>query len=136
MITRFRKRPVEVEAVQWTGDNEAELAAFAGPHFEAVGPEDRADDPDMTGAVFDMLHSTWVKVHTGQWVVKGVRGEFYPIDETVLAETYDQADTAPETVTINGEVFEVQEWDLRDPGCGSGETWTWTLWATQVEVTR
>lgn len=90
MPTKFRKRPVEVEAVRWTGDNEAELSAFAGSCFEAVDPEDRDDDPDMTGSIYDKLHSTWVKVYTGQWVIKGIRGEFYPIDEMVLAETYDQ----------------------------------------------
>lgn len=89
MITRFRKRPVEVEAIQWTGDNEAELDAFTCGQFQALDPEDRSDDPDMTGSVFDKLHSTWVGVYTGQWVIKGVKGEFYPIAPDVLAETYE-----------------------------------------------
>jgi hypothetical protein len=86
---RFRKKPVEVQAVQWTGDNEAELVAFAGVDFQAVCPEDRGDDPDQTAAVMDTLHNTWVRVYTGQWIIKGVKGEFYPIAEDVLAETYE-----------------------------------------------
>ena len=89
MMARFRKRPVEVEAVQWTGDNEAELVAFAGTNFHAVDPEDRCDDPDQTAAVMDKLHNTWVRVYTGQWIVKGTAGEFYPITPEVLADTYD-----------------------------------------------
>lgn len=86
---RFRKRPVEVEAVQWTGDNEAELVAFAGSLFHAVDPEDRSDDPDQTAAIMDTLHNTWMRVYDGQWIVKGVKGEFYVIAPDVLAETYE-----------------------------------------------
>jgi hypothetical protein len=39
--------------------------------------------------VYDELHSTWVGMYTGQWIIKGVKGEFYPINEEVLAETYE-----------------------------------------------
>src|SRR5687768_16712957 len=89
MIAKFRKRPVEIEAVQWTGDNEEELIGFTSNQFQALAPEDRSDDPEATGSVFDVLHSTWVLVYPGQWVIKGVKGEFYPIAEDVLAETYE-----------------------------------------------
>lgn len=88
-MPRFRKKPVEVTAVQWTGGNEAELRAFAGDLFEAVEPEDRGDDPAQTATVMDTLHNTWVRVYDGQWIIKGVKGEFYPIDGAVLAETYE-----------------------------------------------
>jgi len=87
---QFRKKPVVVTAVQWTGDNEAELIAFTGGKFEEIDPTDRLDDPDKTGQVFDVLHRTWVGVLPGQWVIRGVAGEFYPIDEAVLAATYDR----------------------------------------------
>jgi hypothetical protein len=96
-VTRYRKRPVEVDTIQWTGDNEAELIEFTNHHFEAVPPEDRAEDPEITAQVFDVLHSTWVGVKTGQHVIRGVKGEFYPIDVDVLAETYDPAVPAPAT---------------------------------------
>jgi hypothetical protein len=94
---KYRKKPVVVEAVRWTGDNEAELTAFTSGWFEAVGPEDRGDDPAITGSVFDVLHSTWVGVKTGQCVIRGVKGEYYPIDEEVLAETYEPAERASMT---------------------------------------
>lgn len=94
-ITRYRKRPVEVDTVQWTGTNEAEIIAFTGNRFEALAPEDRADDLEMTAQVLDVLHSTWVGVKTGQHIVRGVKGEYYPIAEDVLAETYEPAPSAP-----------------------------------------
>jgi hypothetical protein len=93
MVTRFRKRPVEVEAIRWTGDNEAEIQAFTGvSHFNALDADDRehADDPEWTAQVFDDLHSTWVGVYTGQWIIKGVKREFYPCAPDVFAETYEE----------------------------------------------
>lgn len=85
----FRKRPVVVAAIQWTGDNEREIREWCGPgHFGAIAPEDRVD-PEITAEVLDTLHSTWVGVKTGQWIIRGVKGDFCPIDEAVLAETYE-----------------------------------------------
>lgn len=91
MITRFRKLPIEITAVQWTGSNIDECEAFAPGKWWTVDPEDRIEDPEITAEVFDELHSTWVGMYTGQWIIKGVKGEFYPIDEEVLAETYEPA---------------------------------------------
>lgn len=39
--------------------------------------------------VFDELHDTWVKLKRGDWIVRGIRGEFYPVEEAVFAETYE-----------------------------------------------
>lgn len=86
---RLRKRPVEITGIQWTGGNETELVEFTGRQFEAVAPEDRTQDPDMTAQVFDVLHGTWIGVYTGQWILRGVKGEYYPCADDVLAETYD-----------------------------------------------
>jgi hypothetical protein len=94
-ITRYRKRPIEVDTIQWTGDNEAELIAFTDHRFEAVPPEDRVENPEITAQVFDVLHSTWVGVYIGQHIVRGVKGEYYPIAEDVLAETYELAAAVP-----------------------------------------
>jgi hypothetical protein len=85
----YRKLPVIVEAIQWTGDNEQEIRDWTGGKFQAIDPADRVEDPEITAEVFDVLHSTWVGVKTWQSVLRGVKGEFYPIDQEVLAETYE-----------------------------------------------
>lgn len=109
-VTRYRKRPVEVDTIQWTGDNEPEVQAFTGgpATFYALEPEDRenSDDPEVTAAVFDKLHSTWVGVKTGQHIVRGVKGEYYPIAEDVLAETYEPADAAEQGTTSAAALYE------------------------------
>jgi hypothetical protein len=90
----FRKKPVVIQAVRWTGDNEAKLVKFAGDSFGTVPPEDWRDDPDITAQIFDKLHSTWVGVKTGQWIIRGIKGEFYPCDDEAFRETYEPADGA------------------------------------------
>lgn len=90
-VRRFRKRPVTVEMIRWTGGSPDELEAFTWGLFRLVDPCDRAEDTEVTAEVYDKLHSTWIGVRDGQWVVKGVRGELYPLDDEVRQETYDPA---------------------------------------------
>lgn len=92
---RYRKKPVEIKAVQWTGDNEADLVAFAGTNFRTVHPDDRGDDPDQTAEAYDYLHSTWVGMHTGDWVIRGIKGEHYPCEPDVFVATYDAVEEPP-----------------------------------------
>lgn len=85
---RFRKRPVEIEARQWTGNNLDELTTFTYGYFE---PE---EDGDYTGRVYDHLHDSWINVSTGDWIVRGNKGEHYPVRADVFAETYEPVDGA------------------------------------------
>jgi hypothetical protein len=89
--SRWRKKPVVIDAIRWTGSNPAALRAFAGSHFGTVDPEDRGENPEQTAQVFDVLHSTWVSVFEGQWVIRGIAGEFYPIADDVFRATYEAA---------------------------------------------
>lgn len=90
-MPRFRKRPVEIEAVQWTGDNFDELGRFTVGQFRraafGAGPAVRAQ-------VRDWLHATWIGVNDGDWIVRGPRGECYPVRADVFTETYEPVDGA------------------------------------------
>jgi hypothetical protein len=50
-VKRYRKKPVEVEAVQWTGENREEVDAVVGrafdPRFVAVPGDWIILDPDL-----------------------------------------------------------------------------------------
>ena len=92
-VVRVRKRPVEVEAIQWTGGNLGDVQAFTGSgDFEAIPGGDRLDR-EMTAHVWDKLHSTWVRLRDGDWIIKGVKGEFCPCADDVFRETYEAAST-------------------------------------------
>lgn len=91
-MTKYRKKPVVIEAVQYVDESYASFAKvrkLAGKHFTIVEPEDRLEDPDIVAQVYDKLHATWVGVKVGQWIIKGVQGEFYPCDSEVFDATYE-----------------------------------------------
>lgn len=90
---KFRKKPIVVEAIQYTGANHAEIETFAPGMFEGLDVADRVDNPSVTAEVWDKLHDTWVGVKDGQWIIRGVQGEFYPCDPNVLAETYEPVES-------------------------------------------
>lgn len=93
MIKRYVKRPIEVEAVQWRGDNKAEIIEFAGSVFHALDEDERTADLDATALVRDHLHNSWIFVYTGDWILKGIKGEFYPCNSEVFENTYDEVTT-------------------------------------------
>lgn len=64
---RYRRKPSEVEAAQWTGDNIEEMQAVADGSFYDVPPDDRGDDPEGTGQFCD---SSWKLMYDGDYLVK------------------------------------------------------------------
>lgn len=89
-MTQYRKRPVVIEAIRWTGHNADEMRRFAGAKFDTIDPQDRGDDPANDAQVLDDLHSVWVPFATGDWVIRGVKGELYPCKNLVFIETYEE----------------------------------------------
>lgn len=134
VITRWRKKPVTVEAVQWTGSNEADVQALTGPgNFYPLDEQQRTNcnDPEATAEVYDKLHSTWVLVMTGQWIIRGIKGEFYPCAADMFAETYEPAEAgrAPldeatrrwHATGVPGERYDANEFRIRH-GAGGAVT--------------
>ncbi len=93
MKCKYRLLPVTVEATQYDGTQAVAeyIEAWSEQRFNTVDPEDRIDDPDAVAAVFDILRGAWIPVAVGDWIIKGVKGEFYPCDPQVFAETYEVA---------------------------------------------
>lgn len=87
--TRYRKRPIAIQAVQFDGTNTDQITEWTSGMFGRVYPDDRTDDPEIVATVFDQLHSTWVGVKLGDWIIRGIQGEFYPCDADVFAQTYE-----------------------------------------------
>lgn len=77
---KFRKKPVVIEAVQWTGDNLEELRAFVpeGVRHNRIG------EPLGIKTLEGVM-----TVSRGDWIIKGVKGEFYPCKPDIFAATYE-----------------------------------------------
>lgn len=99
---KYRKRPVVIDAIRWTGQNPGEVKAFVGqrPDSGESGfqlPDEAARDWDQAH-VWAKAEGCWMRCPVGHWVIKGVSGEFYPHAPHTFEITYepvdDDADTA------------------------------------------
>jgi hypothetical protein len=82
-MAKYRKKPVVIEAVQY-GPYSAptvELAMFLEGSGAAL-TEDGIVIPTLEG---DHLASV------GDWIIKGVAGEFYPCKPDIFEKTYEEA---------------------------------------------
>ncbi len=97
-VTRWRKRPVEITAVQYTGDNQGDVRRFGGylPGADLLERHYAVRfGPDGAGEVYDRIHDSWIRFGPGHWIIRGIRGELYPCEGSVFAETYEPAAEVP-----------------------------------------
>ena len=82
---KFRKKPVVIDAVRWTGENMEEISAFyIGAEFN-VGP-----GVIVPECFIRTLEGTMI-ARKGDWIIKGVSEEFYPCKPDIFAATYEPA---------------------------------------------
>ena len=80
-MAKYRKKPVVIEAMQfqWAGSFD-EYQAFC-PFLKRVST-DAAIIPTLEGDMY---------VSIGDWIIKGVAGEFYPCKPVIFEATYEEA---------------------------------------------
>lgn len=81
---KFRKKPVEVEAIQYLGTkNCEECHTFMGIDH---------DDGELCDANFLYIETLegQMEASTGDWIIKGIQGEFYPCKPDIFELTYEQ----------------------------------------------
>ena len=81
----FRKKPVVIEAVQFTGSNCIEILRFIG------GPWTNPDLHDTDQPVIHTLEGQ-MTASAGDWIIKGVNGEFYPCKPDIFEKSYEPAE--------------------------------------------
>lgn len=91
-MAKYRKKPVVIEALRvppkWVDDNEpplglGELAVWLSDRCTWRMCEDGGVDIETLEGV---MHAT-----PGDWIIRGVNGEFYPCKPGIFAATYDPA---------------------------------------------
>ena len=83
-MPKYVKKPVEIEAVQWTGDNLLEVLNFCSSCFSY----ERNGQQVLT---ISTLEGNMNASH-GDFIIKGVKGEFYACKPDVFEMTYDKVD--------------------------------------------
>ena len=94
---RYTKKPVTVEAIQYTGANLREVLDFTGKHprwgewFKSF--EDYEAHVCSDRGVFKVLTlEGTMEALPGDWIIRGVKGEHYPCKPDIFAATYTRAD--------------------------------------------
>ncbi len=85
----YRKKPVEVEAVRWLGNNEAEMGRFLGWPAQVD-----VDGGDFLASLFIPTLEGTMEAQPGDWVVKEPfptdDRQFYPCKPDIFDATYEE----------------------------------------------
>jgi len=80
---KFIKKPVVIDAVQFTDETKDQCLNFVRcncyPEFDSHG------NPTLK---IETLEGEMI-ASIGDWIIKGVKGEFYPCKPDIFGETYD-----------------------------------------------
>ena len=88
----YEKLPVIVEAFQWTGDeNQVEDPAWMN---RALREGWCWITKDPFGLIIKTLEGDFV-ANPGDYIIKGVNGEFYPCKEDIFNKTYKEIEPKP-----------------------------------------
>lgn len=82
---KYRKKPVVIEAMQWTGEFDRNMSLFVGDKATIKGEKEP----------FEMVVHTLggdVAASVDDFIIKEVNGELYPCKPDVFEKTYEAAD--------------------------------------------
>ncbi len=85
----FRKKPVEIVAVRVWYANRHEVAAWCGGRPSIDTMRTMLGYSDIVGvlAIPTLEGEMWAA--NGDWIIRGVQGEFYPCKPDIFAATYE-----------------------------------------------
>jgi hypothetical protein len=90
---KFRKKPVIIDAIQFRFNDTsiAELEEFCGDALGNIRKEhDNSPAEAEIGTLEDGVHLTVKHIATeGDWIIRGVQGEFYACKPDIFEATYE-----------------------------------------------
>ncbi len=83
-MSKYRKKPVVIEAVQFTEESKDQVFNWITcnryPYFDTSDGKPMIKIETLEGDMFAKL---------GDWVIRGVKGEFYPCKPDIFEATYE-----------------------------------------------
>lgn len=76
---KYRKKPVVVEAIQYTGENAVEIVRKFG--CRAIKA--------LNGAIMICTLEGWETANMGDYIIRGVQGEVYTCKPDIFEKTYE-----------------------------------------------
>ena len=93
-MKKYKKKPVVIEAIQWNGHNLQEIKDFVGKDL-IYSIYDTAQECGKGIPYVDMKIHTLEgdhEVSKGDFIIKGIKGEYYPCKPDIFEETYEPVD--------------------------------------------
>lgn len=81
-VKKYIKKPVTIEAIQYTGDNADDIKKFITNHCILL---------NNGKIIIDTLEGN-IYASIGDYIIKGIAGEFYPCKPDIFNKTYDLID--------------------------------------------
>jgi hypothetical protein len=91
-MKNYRKKPVVIQAIQWDGTEEKAIEIASNEDFEGMLDY----KPGHFSGFFINTLEGQMEVSPNDYVIKGLKGEFYPCKPEIFELSYDSAD-APES---------------------------------------
>lgn len=93
-MPKFRKKPVVIEAVQLENNyqsiyNAVEFVFHIGMETSIIGANATVADVQEKGGLDIPTLEGDMKASFGDYIIKGVNGEFYPCKPDIFAKTYE-----------------------------------------------
>lgn len=97
---KYRKKPVVIEAVQWTGLNHREMWNFltgkTDDYIEPSGDNFYIDHSKVAGGLIIKTLEGEHIASIGDYIIKGVSDEFYPCKADIFVKTYEPVEDSHE----------------------------------------
>lgn len=87
-MQKYRKKPVEIEALQLHMSNMEPLITQMRRDGYEVETHSEPPMRAITGIKIKTLEGT-MQANFGDWIIKGVQGEYYPCKPDIFEKTYD-----------------------------------------------
>ena len=88
---KYRKKPVVIDAMQWTGENLDDVIKFCSgdASYELMA---RGDAELVISTLEDGNGTARHVASRGDWIIRGVQGELYPCKPEIFDATYEAAE--------------------------------------------
>ena len=86
-MTQYRKKPVIIEAIQFNRNNWNEILEFTNNTAHTITIEKRMDG--KCTCIIPTLEGEHI-ANEGDYIIKGVKGEYYPCKQDIFEMTYEQ----------------------------------------------
>ena len=87
MIQKYTKKPVEIEAIQWTEENLPIIKEWLGENLAQLSSQERHNS-SYHWVIRDYLEGD-MKITEGDYIIRGVKGEFYTCKPDLFYATYN-----------------------------------------------